>query len=82
MLLHNNVSISLVIHISRQLYHMYVHLTYSKPMSRFIHQITYIVTIHFLLNQSYFHYYLLLCFYFDGIVIFKFKFMIALYFNI
>ena len=57
---HNIEFISLVLRISRQFRHKYVQSKVVKSMFRFIRQISYVSTIHFLFNQSHFHYCLLL----------------------
>ena len=57
---HNNEFIMLVLHMSRKFHHKYVQLKVGKSMFYFIRQISYVSTIHFPFNQSYFHYYLLL----------------------
>ena len=61
MLLHNNVFIRLVLYLSRQVHHTYVHLKGSKSMFHFMHQISNIFTIRFILNQPYFHYCVCVC---------------------
>ena len=79
---HNSVLVWLVPHISRQFHHTWIQLKVSKSMFHFMHQISYISKMHLLLNQSYFHSCLLLCFYFDHIDHFEFQFLIMFYFNI
>ena len=56
----NNEFIRLVLHMSWQFRHEYVQSKVGKSMFHFIRQIPYVSTINFLINQSYFHYYLLL----------------------
>ena len=56
----NNEFIMLALHMFRKFNHKYVQLKVGKSMFYFIRQISYVSTIHFLFNQSYFHYYSLL----------------------
>ena len=65
MLLHNNALIRFVLHICWNFQHTYVHSKGSTSMFHFIDQMSYIITINFLFSQSYLHYYLFLCLYFN-----------------
>ena len=52
----NNEFIMSVLHMYRKFHHKYVHSKVWKSMFYFIRQSSYVSTIHFLFNQSYFHY--------------------------
>ena len=57
---HNNEFIRLVLNMSRQFRHKNVQSKVGKSMFHFIRHFSYVSKIHFLFNQSYLHYYLLL----------------------
>ena len=65
---------------SRQFHHKYVQPKVEKSMFHFIRLISYVSKIHFLFNQSYFHYYLLSWIFFDLIGHIEFQFFIRFYF--
>ena len=72
----------LVLQYCRQFHHKYVQSKVFKPLFHYVAQIAYISIIHFLFNQSYFRYYLLLFFYFNIIGHFRFQFFIMFYLGI
>ena len=78
---HNNEFIRLVIHMSRQFCHEYVQSKVGTSMFRFIHNFSYVSTIHFFSVSHIFIIIYCYGFYFDLIGHIEFQFLIISNFN-